>query len=386
MPGVPTSSRRDGVEERSSFIHQEVVKLSLLIGLAIVAFFVTRAIAENNRATMVRDAAEWYGRGERALSSGDAASAVEAFRRASVVKRADRQYGLALARSLVATQQLDAARSALLALREPEPEDPEINLELARIDARRHDLTNAERYYHNALYAPWPPEQTSARRLVRLELIRLLLASGQSGRAESELVALAADLPDDLPIHLEVGDLFIAVGNHRRALDQFQAALRLSPLNGSALAGAGRAAFEVGDYPLAQRYLHEASNDPNDLSETRDLVDLVLSQDPLAARIGSAARRGRLLAALSHVEQRLTSCIRPQADGTPATRFPDLRDEAHEFSATVKRTGMLENDTIENSLDLIDRAVRAATTACPPVEKLDRALMLIAERHGVSSQ
>ena len=29
----------------SAFIHQEIVKLSLLVGLAIVAFFVTRAIA-----------------------------------------------------------------------------------------------------------------------------------------------------------------------------------------------------------------------------------------------------------------------------------------------------------------------------------------------------
>jgi len=47
---------------------------------------------------------------------------------------------------------------------------------------------------------------------------------------------------------------------------------------------------------------------------------------------------------------------------------------------------MLENDTIENTLALVDRGVRAATTACPPADMLDRALMLIAERHGVSSQ
>src|SRR6185295_12864641 len=214
MSGVQTSPRRDGgVEERSAFIHQEIVKLSLLVVLAIVAFFVTRAIAENNRTTMRRDAAEWYGRGQRALSSGDAASAVDAFRRASVMKRGDRQYELALARSLVATQQIDAARSALLALRESEPEDPEMNLELARIDARRRDVTNAVRYYHNALYAPWPADATDARRKVRVELIRFLLAYGQSARAESELVALAADLPDDLASHLEVGDLFTSVGN-----------------------------------------------------------------------------------------------------------------------------------------------------------------------------
>jgi tetratricopeptide (TPR) repeat protein len=387
MPGVPTSSRTDGgVEERSEFIHQEIVKLSLLIVVAIVGFFVTRAIAGNNNATMLRDAAEWYGRGQIALSSGDAAAAVDAFRRANVMKRGDRQYGLALARSLVATRQIEAARDALLALRESAPEDPELNLELARIDAQRRDVTSAVRYYHNALYAPWPAEDADARRKARLELIRFLLTSGQSGRAESELVALAADLPDDLQPHLEVGDLFTAVGNHRRALDQFQSALRLSPQNGIALAGAGRAAFEVGDYPLAQRYLRSAPNHTQDLADTRDLVDLVLSQDPLAARIGSSARRGRLLGALSHVEQRLMSCIAPRPDIAAPTRFPDALDEVQHFSMELKQTGALENDTIENGLELIDRTVRTVTNACPPIEMLDRALMLIAERHGVSSQ
>jgi tetratricopeptide (TPR) repeat protein len=387
MPGPPTSSRRDaGIEERSAVIHQEIVKLSVLIVLAIAAFFVTRAIAENNSATMRHDAAEWYARGQRAMIGGDAATAVDAFRHANVMKRGDRQYGLDLARSLVATGQIDAARSTLLALRESAPEDPETNLELARIDAGRHDVTNAVRYYHNALYAPWPVEETDRRRLVRLELIRMLLTTGQSSRAESELVALAADLPDDLRTHLEVGNLFTAVGNHRRALDQFQAALRLAPRDGTALAGAGRAAFEVGDYPLAQRYLREAPDQTGALSETRDLVERVLSQDPLAPRIGSSARRARLVEALSHVEQHLTSCVASRPDAARLTRLPELLDEAHQFSTELTRSRLLENDTIEDGLELVDRGARAVTTTCPPAELPDRALMLIAERHGVSSQ
>jgi tetratricopeptide (TPR) repeat protein len=257
---------------------------------------------------------------------------------------------------------------------------------LARIDAGRHDVTNAVRYYHNALYAPWSLEETDTRRRMRLELIRFLLANGQSGRAEPELVALAADLPDDLLTHLEVGDLFTAVGNRRRALDQFQAALRLSPQNQTALAGGGLAAFYLGDYSLAQRYLRDAPSGRTDLTDTRALVDLVLSQDPLAARIGSSARRGRLLNALAHVAQRLMSCVAPHADVAGLTRFPDLLDETQQMSTELTRTGTIENDTIENSLELIDRGTRTVTTACPPPDTLDRALMLIAERHGVSSQ
>ena len=77
-----------------------------------------------------------------------------------------------------------------MTLRESEPEDREINLQLARLAATQQDVTEALRFYHNALYAPWPLEQADGRRDVRLELIRLLLDHNQAGRAISELLAL----------------------------------------------------------------------------------------------------------------------------------------------------------------------------------------------------
>jgi len=117
-------SRGNGVDERSAVIHQEILKLATLIALAIAAFFVTRAIAASNRGMTERDAAEWYARGERALSDGDSPLALEAFRHATVMKRGDRQYTLALARALVATHENDTAERALLGLRESAPEDP----------------------------------------------------------------------------------------------------------------------------------------------------------------------------------------------------------------------------------------------------------------------
>jgi len=112
----------DGVEDRSAFIHQETVKLATLIALAIAAFFVTRAIGASNRNMTERDAAEWYASGERALSDGDSSRALEAFRHASVMKRGDRQYTLALGRALAAARQNDAAERALVGLRESSPE------------------------------------------------------------------------------------------------------------------------------------------------------------------------------------------------------------------------------------------------------------------------
>jgi tetratricopeptide (TPR) repeat protein len=377
-------SQGDGVEERSAFIHQEILKLAILIALAMVAFFVTRVIAASNRSMTERDAAEWYARGERALAEGDPTHAVEAFRHASVMKRGDRQYTLALARALIVTHENDPAERALLGLRESVPEDPEVNLELARLETARGDADAALRYYHNALYAPWPAEQTDARRAVRLELIRFLMATHQPSRAESELVALTSDLPNTLALHLEVGDLFLSTGDNQRALDQFEQALDLADQDRAALAGAGRAAFAIGNYEKAQRHLRDLPDPTGDLREMRALVDLVLAGDPLAARIGSSARRRRLSEALSHLSQRLETCTaRPGVSS--ATALSQLADETSAFTNELGHEQVLENDTIENGLELVNRGERAVTSACPPAQTLDRALMLIAARHGVAA-
>jgi len=153
----------------------------------------------------------------------------------------DKRYVLALAQALALKRDDDAARSALITLRESAPEDPEINLQLARLAATRQDVTEALRFYHNALYAPWPSEQADARRRVRFELIRFLLTHDQVSRALSELLALSTDLPDEVPLRLEVAQLFAKAGDNGHALDQFKRALHLAPENGEALAGAGQA-------------------------------------------------------------------------------------------------------------------------------------------------
>jgi tetratricopeptide (TPR) repeat protein len=373
----------DGVEERTAFIHQELLKLATLIALAIAAFFVTRAIAASNRGMTERDAAEWYARGTSALNDGDSTRALEAFRHASVMKRGERQYTLAFVRALVATHQPDAAERALLGLRESGPDDPEVNLELARIDAARGDAAAALRYYHNALYAPWPAEQAETRRAVRLELIRFLLTTRQSGRAESELVALSSDLPNTLALHLQVGDLFRSVGDTQRALDQFEQALGLAPQDRRALAGAGREAFAIGDYEKAQRYLRDLPDASGELRDIRAVADLVLSEDPLATRIGSSARRHRLTDALSHVSQALEHCTALPEHSQAQVLF-QLVDETLAFTNNLARNNALENDTIENGLELVNRGERSVTSVCPPAQPVDRALMIIAARHGVA--
>jgi tetratricopeptide (TPR) repeat protein len=381
--GPAASSRKSA--ERTALIHRELVQLVALVGMAVLAFLVTRAVAMNNRSLSVRNAAEWYRRGEQLLDAGRTDAAIEAFRRATVRNRTNRTYLLALSRALASKRDYDAARTILLSIRDLTPEDAAINLDLARLSAARQDVTEALRFYHDALYAPWPAASAEQRRGVRIELIRFLLTHGQAGRAQSELLAAGADLPDDAPHHVELAELLSQAGDNRNALEQFQRALRVAPDDRAALIGAGRAAFEIGDYVLARRYLHQVPENVEAVRRVRDVADQVVSRDPIAARIGGPERRRRLDADLSYARDRMLRCI-AQRGGEPSSEEQLVQNDLQAFGRRLQRSVPLDQDTIELGMDLIDRAERAAVESCGPATVADQALLLIARQHGASSQ
>ena len=379
---VPASHNPSDAVERAALIHREIFQLSALILAVIAAFLLTRAVAASNHEMNLRDAAEWYRRGQQAIHAGRVDDAIDSLRRATVKDRTDKRYVLALAEALALNRDNDAARSALLTLRESAPEDPDINLQLARLAAARSDVTEALRFYHNALYAPWSTEQADTRRGVRLELVRFLLTHDQASRAMSELLALSTDLPDDTALRLEIAQLFARAGDDRHALEQFQRALHLAPNNSDALAGAGQAAFRLGDYVLAQTYLRGAPAEAEDVRHTREVVDLVLSNDPLANRLASTERRRRLGADFSYAQQRLGMCLEQRVGSQPTGDELALQSEAQTFEEQLKPPAILEQDTVESGVDLIDRIERLVVQGCGPPTALDQALVLIGHKHG----
>jgi tetratricopeptide (TPR) repeat protein len=372
--------------DRGTLIHRETIQLTALIIVAVAGFFITKAVAANNRDLSVRNAAEWYRRGQQSVTTGRLDDAIDAFRRATVRNRTNRTYELALAQTLMLKGDDDSARSILLTLRESAPEDAELNLDLARLAAARQDVTEALRYYHDALYAPWPADQAETRRAMRLELIRFLLTQHQSSRAQSELLAAGADLPDDAPHHMEVAELFTQAGDDRNALMHFERALRVAPDNRDASAGAGTAAFHLGLYSLAQRYLHEVPSEIEDAHDLREIVDLVVSRDPTAVRIGSRERRQRLEADLSYAEHRLADCVAQQGSASSPADEPTLVNELQTFERRLRRAPTLDQDTIEAGIDLIDRVEHHALERCGSPTPLDQALLLITREHGVDSR
>jgi tetratricopeptide (TPR) repeat protein len=363
---------------QAAAVRREALQLAALILTAVVAFFVTKGVAGSNRDISVHDAAEWFRRGQQALEDNRIDDAVAAFRRAAGRDRTRRPYVLALARALALQDDEAAARAALITLRETAPEDPEINLELARLAAARRDITEALRFYHNALYAPWAPEDAERRREVRSELVEFLLTHDQRDRAVSELLAMVTDVPDDVPHHLRAAEQFARAGDDADARRQFEAALRLDSTDPTALIGAGQAAFGLGDYALARRYLRRAPQQGAGVRSTLEIADLVLTRDPLANRISASERRRRLASDVAYTGERLNACV---AGDRGSDTDAALQKDAREFGDRLKAP-TLEQETIEAGLDLIERIERHVVDTCGPASTTDRALLLIAREHG----
>jgi tetratricopeptide (TPR) repeat protein len=371
-------------QRRFRYVHREVVLLALLIALTVGAFFFTRATAAGNSAMRLMDGSAWYEIAQQQLQQGRTQDATVSLRRATAKDLDNRQYRLALSSVLATDGRVDDARDVLLRLRELQPEDPETNLQLARLEARRGDESAAVRYYQNALTGLWNADQISAQRQVRIELIQFLLSHDQRSRALSELLVLSGALPDDPAAQVRVAQMFLRAEDAGRALDHFLQALRTMPADPEALAGAGEAAFASGDYPRARQYLAAAPGDVDRVRELRTLVNLVLSNDPLAPRLGLQERRRRLAAAFQQALETLDTCLERQPAAGP---LDALRLEATTFEEQLtSKAGRDSPDTIEAGTDLVYRIERGAQGACGAPTPADQALLLIGRRHGFENQ
>lgn len=322
----------------------------------------------------------WFNRGVAALGMGKPDQAVDSFRSALRYSPNDYKYELNLAQALAASHRSEEAYSYLLNLWEREPENGTTSLELGRICASKGEMYPALRYYHNAIYAAWPDHPDDHRHVARLELIDFLLAQNATTQAQSEMIAMAANLPADSPLHLRAGDLFLQVQDYEHALEQYRDALRIDRQNSLALAGAGRAAFELGRYELAERYLEGAvTGNPQDSRSVELLhtASLVLQMDPFRRQVSASKRNRIVVAAFASAGERLKSCVDQNDDGKAlSSRWNDLK-------AQVSERGLRENpDLVDTAMDLVFAIERQNSGECAAPNQTDQALLLIAKLHG----
>lgn len=332
-------------------------------------------------------AAFWYAQGEGLLSSGSTTQAIDAFRKAVARDRENRKYALALANALAAGNHDQEAMQTIQRLLEFDPENAEINLALARLAAKHNDLSEAIHYFENAIYGRWAGTQVDERRReVRMELIRLLIAHQQRDRALSEVLILDGDLPRTAEAHDKAGELFLRIGDAQHALNDFSEAIKVDNHNPSALAGAGEASFDLGDYVMAQRYLEAAVVQLPESEHAKQLlstVKTVLSTDPLTPNISLKEQQQRFLKISTLALERLESCLAGASKNRDTGSLQKLEAEAAALRPKLEIQSLRRNqDLLRSGLGLAYRMEQATNETCGEPPGQDEGVILIARRHG----
>jgi len=373
-----------------------VILLILTLAAAVAFAAVGHLVARFNANQQARGH-KLYEQGLADASAGRYDEAIAAFRAALTCDPSNSQYQLSLARALRDSNvpaRLDEAESYLTALWQRTPQDGAVNLALARVAAHRGNIDDATRYYHNAMYGVWSSNFDSNRSKARIELIQFLLKEGAPDKAEPELIALAAALPADAAAHLQVARLFAEAHDFNGALTQCREALHLDPKDRAAMACAGQAAFNSGNYATAQHYLQAAVDaNPQDANSRRllETADLVLRANPFRSHISDAERNRRITAAFTQAEKRLDQCAQQTGvdlkAATPASALVNLHSRWMAVKPDLARLrSAAETDLPDNLMDVVFQIEQQTAAICGPPQGMDEALLLISQKREAASQ
>lgn len=369
--------------------------LAMLVAITILGFALVSRLVTRLKANERRIAFHAFEAGMAAYQGNNPERALDDFRAALSYDRDNSTYQLSLARALRDTGRLDEAEAYLVHLWEGSPQDSTINLALARLGARRNSIDDAVRFYHNAIYGLWSTDPDRNRRQTRIELIDFLLQQKVLAQAQAELIALAQVLPPDVSAHLAVASRFRQAEDLPDALAQYEMALKLDQKNSDAMKGAGEAAFQLGRYQTAEKYLRKAIEmNPKDeaVREKLETAALVLTTDPFLRRISDAERNRRVVAAFSRAGERLKTCGAANqielptasapppanASGSPSNGLVDLWREWNSARRDLHRLSSGSNaDMPDVLMDLVLLIEQQTAQQCGQPTGTDLALLLI---------
>ena len=374
-------------------LHSREIVLSLTAVIVVVLFFLTGFITRDYHRKLTALGRQWFDEGEQQLKSGNAAAALADFHTALVYSPDDTQIQFQLAQALAAEGRNSEARAYLLELQVHAPSDAPISLALARIAAGSGSEADALRYYHGAIYGVWPSEAEANRLNARLELCRFLIARGDTSIAEAELISLASEIPErnGASLHAQTGELFLRIGDATRALSEFRSALTVAHAPVEALRDAGLAAYQLGEFQQAARYLdraHRLSDKDTGVSHALDISRLVTSADPYAPGLSEAERRDRARRDFEQAFGRLQSCAKSRgidlfASGAPQSEMATLGMQAKALDPQLTDENLRRHPgQIDVAMNLVFVVEDAAAKECGAPQGMDEALTLMGKFQG----
>jgi predicted Zn-dependent protease len=370
--------------DRFPWWRKDATIVAALVAMAVMAFTVTFIFTRSYQKKQVALGERWFHRGETSLEHGRPADAITSLRTAMLYQPDGRDYRLRLAQALAANGDSDQAIAYFSNLWESQPGNGLLNLELARLYARKGEIRKASQFYNGSIYGAWDENPAEQRRLARLEYINFLLASGSPTQAQAEAITLQAGVPqNDVANRFLAADLLMRTGELQRALEEYLSLSSSDPLR-SAL-GAGQAAFRLGRFRSAAKYLQEAidkgGGNPSIASQVQE-SRLVLSLDPMQRRLTAAERARRAAVAYATAGQRLQQCALAKNQALqvapPTTDLQKLYDEwAALGPAPDEKKLAADPDQRDQLMDLVSRIEEASNRNCGLPTGSDWALLML---------
>jgi tetratricopeptide (TPR) repeat protein len=391
------------LHERSTKITLSVTLFLIVAGIAL-----TQYVVNLHRTTEQELAQRWFTRGNEAMQANAPKFAADAYRTALNYDRENQDYRLRLAQALVADSRLAEAHAHLLSLWEEEPANGDVNLTLARLEARRGNDSFAVRYYNNAINGVWQATPRKHRTEARFELAQYLLDHKKLGQTQADLLAILADAPSDPADQLQLGNMLLAVNDPAHALQAYSAVTAKDDNNAQAWLGAAKANLALGNYAEAEHAAAKAAETGATLPDVREQLALtreVLQINPGLRGLPLAERARRVTWAFEASMKRLSSCaIQKNIDlgaaagsnssgyengssGIAATAAPNtlqlLYASGQQKQPNVTEKALRQDpDALEPAMQYVFSVERATASLCPDMDITDHALLILAQHES----
>lgn len=374
---------------RRRLMVRDAVSLLSLFLITVVIFLLTYWLYRSFRNHEQELGQRWKARGEAALRAGKPNQAIDALRSA-LAYVPSQETETELATALAEAGKTVEATAYFNTLLESAPGDGNINLQLARLAAKQNNERLAIRRYQAALDGTWEGNGYDRRREVRLELVRYYLSRKENGSARTQLLIAASNAPDDPAIKIEIAGLMEQAQDPMDALGIYRviAAHRDAPL--AALEGAGRTAFDLGMYRIANNYLERALDNPaasklqppekasdQYMLNTANHILLLFPDLNLAPR----SRAERILYLRRTAQNRISSCT--ASNPAAASKLTSLLGRWGQLPAQLTLTRLERQPDLENTLVQLAYDTEISTAqVCGPPSGDDALLLRIAQNPG----
>jgi chloride channel protein, CIC family len=334
--------------------------LTAVIAGVIGLFLLGSLLAHQYYSARIERAAAAFMQGTELTRENRHAEAVERYRAALSLARSN-EYRLALGLALARAGRPAEARVYLEQVLEREPQNGRALLALARLEAGEDNIDTALAAYRQAIDGIW---QQGAQGQVEafFELADLLQRANEERQAVAELLRLVGRR-NDPATQVRVGRALLSLGSAYEARAVFRDVLTTYPGQVAAHVGLGQAEWALGNLRAAGTALREAARlNPADetIRQEAEVVDRVLSLDPLLRGLSAAQRRQRSLRLLDAALLALEAC-------SPRPYTPETAGLIGRAESTVRTPARARPTAVvvEENLELAEALWERSARECP---------------------